>query len=173
MQKAFEYALHEFDTLHTGKASPSMVEGVVVDAYGSSMRLKEVGAITTPDSRMITIQPWDKGLLKAIEKAIAAANLGFNPSVFGDHVRCPVPELNKQRRQELAKRASGMAEEGRVRVRNARRDAIEALKKEKNNKQISEDDYKRFEKEIQHETDKFIEQINKHLDSKEKELLTV
>ncbi|HQU08935.1 MAG: ribosome recycling factor [Verrucomicrobia bacterium 21-51-4] len=173
MNKAVERTLHSYSTLHTGKASPSMVESVVVDAYGTNMRLREVAAITTPDHRMIMVQPWDKGMLQPIEKAIRAANLGFNPSVDGHYVRCPIPELSKDRRLELAKVAHGMAEEGRVGVRGARRDSIEVVKKGLKEKVLTEDDQKRLEKEIQHLTDQAIKEIDAHLESKEKDLMKV
>jgi ribosome recycling factor len=173
MQKAVEHLMHEFNALHTGKASPVMVESVVVDVYGSHMHLKEMAAITTPDARSISIEPWDKGTLKAIEKAIQLANMGFNPAIFGNTVRCPIPELSRERRQQLAKRAHGMAEESKVSVRSARQHAIENLKKSQKARLISEDDLKRFEKEVQNETDKMNAEIAKHLAHKEKELLQV
>ncbi len=173
MQKALEHALHEFSSIHTGKASPTMVEGVMVEAYGSSMRLKECAAITTPDARMIQIQPWDKGLTKAIEKAIQQANLGLNPMVDGQLIRVPLPELSRERRQEFVKVANRMAEDGRVQVRNLRRDALDALKKAEKDGKISEDDLKRLEKDVQATTDKTIKDIGEHLAKKEKELLAV
>jgi ribosome recycling factor len=122
MKKAVDHTLHEFASIHTGKATPAMVEGVMVEAYGSQMRLKECAAITTPDARMIQIQPWDAGLVKAIEKAIQVANLGFNPIVDGKIVRIPLPDMSRERRQEFVKTAHRLAEEGRVHVRNVRRD---------------------------------------------------
>ena len=173
MQKCVEHTNHEFSTLHTGKASPSMVESVQVEAYGSTMRLRDTAAITTPDPRMIVIQPWDKGMLQPIEKAIRVANLGFNPSVDGHIVRCPIPDLSKERRQEMTKIASNMAEEGRVSIRSVRRDFLEVAKKALKEKLISEDDLKRFEKDIQSATDGSIKEIEAHLASKEKELIQV
>ena len=169
MSKAVAHTLHEFASIHTGKASPAMVEGIMVEAYGSTMRLKECAAITTPDARMIQIQPWDAGLGKAIEKAIHAANLGLNPIVDGKLVRVPLPEMSKERRQEFVKTANRLAEEGRVQVRNGRRDALEAAKKAK----LPEDEMKRLEKDIQTATDKAIKDINDHLAAKEKDLMTV
>jgi ribosome recycling factor len=173
MKKALDHTLHEFSSIHTGKASPTMVEGVMVDAYGSSMRIKDCAAITTPDARLIQIQPWDKGLTKAIEKAIQQANLGLNPAVDGQVIRVPLPELSRERRQEFVKVANRMAEDGRVQIRNLRRDAMDALKKAQKDGKISEDDLKRFEKDVQAATDKTIKDINEHLAKKEKELLTV
>jgi ribosome recycling factor len=169
MGKALDHTLHEFGGIHTGKATPSMVEGVMVEAYGSQMRLKECAAITTPDARLIQVQPWDPGLVKAVEKAIQAANLGFNPVVDGKLVRIPLPEMSRERRQEFVKTAHRLAEEGRVQVRTLRRDALENLKKAK----LPEDEGKRLEKEIQAATDKAIKDINDHLARKERELLTV
>lgn len=172
MKKAVDHTLHEFATLHTGKASPSMVESVSVEAYGSAMRLKDIAAITTPDSRLIVIQPWDKGVLQDVKRGIEKANLGFNPVVEGNVLRIPIPDLSRERRQELVKVAHTMAEQGRVSVRNVRRDAMDALKKAKS-AHLSEDEIKRLEKEVQTETDKSIADINKHLEHKEKELLQV
>lgn len=169
MKKAIEHTLHEFSTIHTGKANPSMVESVTVEAYGSSMRLKECAAISTPDPRTIVIQPWDKGLVQAVIKGIQTANLGFNPTMDGGIVRIPLPEMSRERRQEFVKVANRLAEEGRVQVRNVRRDAIESVKKAK----LPEDESKRLEKDIQTATDKAIADINQHLIHKEKELTTV
>jgi ribosome recycling factor len=169
MKKAVDHTLHEFSSIHTGKATPSMVEGIMVEAYGSQMRLRDCAAITTPDARLIQIQPWDAGLVKAVEKAIQVANLGFNPIPDGKIVRVPLPEMSRERRQEFAKTAHRLAEEGRVHVRNVRRDAMEAVKKAK----LPEDESKRLDKDIQAATDRSIKEINDHLASKEKELLTV
>jgi ribosome recycling factor len=169
MGRALDHTLHEFSGIHTGKATPSMVEGVMVEAYGSQIRLKECAAITTPDARLIQVQPWDPGLTKAVEKAIQAANLGFNPVVDGKLVRIPLPEMSRERRQEFVKTTHRLAEEGRVQVRNVRRDGLESLKKAK----LPEDESKRLEKDIQAATDKTIKEINDHLARKEKELLTV
>jgi len=173
MKKAVEHTLHEFATIHTGKASPAMVESVQVEAYGSMMPLKGCAAITTPDPRMIQIQPWDKGLLRAIEKALQMANIGVNPVVDGSLIRLPFPDLSRERRQEFVKTAHRLAEEGRVSVRHIRRDAMEGAKKLKKDGKISEDDEKRLEKDVQTATDKAIKDIDSHLAAKEKELLTV
>jgi ribosome recycling factor len=169
MKKALDYTMHEFSSIHTGKATPAMVEGVMVDAYGSQMRLKECAAITTPDARLIQIQPWDASLTKAIEKAIQVANLGFNPIVDGKLVRVPLPDMSRERRQEFVKTAARIAEDGRVHVRNIRRDTLEAVKKAK----LPEDESKRLEKDVQTATDKAIKDIGDHFASKEKELLAV
>ncbi len=169
MKKAVDHTLQEFGAIHTGKATPAMVEGVMVEAYGSQMRLKECAAISTPDARLIQIQPWDASLGKAIAKGIIDANLGFNPIVDGKTIRVPLPDMSRERRQDFVKTAHRLAEEGRVQVRNIRRDVIEALKKAK----LPEDDAKRLEKDVQTLTDKSIGEINTQLAAKEKDLLTV
>lgn len=173
MKKALDHTINEFNSLHTGKASPAMIETVQVDVYGSKMRILDVAAITTPDSRTIMIQPWDKGSLQAIEKGIIAANIGLNPSIDGHIIRCPIPEMSRERRQELAKVAATMAEEGRIGIRAARRDAMDSLKKLQKNSEISEDDLRLYEKDVQKETDSSNTFINKALEDKEKELLAV
>ena len=169
MKKALDHTLHEFASIHTGKATPAMVEGVMVEAYGSQMRLKECAAITTPDPRLIQIQPWDVTLVKAVEKAIQVANLGFNPIVDGKIIRVPLPDMSRERRLEFVKTASRLAEEGRVHIRNVRREILESVKKAK----FPEDETKRLEKEVQAATDKAIKDINDHFAAKEKELLAV
>ncbi len=173
MKKAVDHSLHEFSTIHTGKASPAMVESVMVEAYGSAVPLKGCAAITTPDPRMIQIQPWDKGLTRAIEKALQIANIGVNPVVDGNVIRLPFPELSRERRQEFVKTAHRLAEEGRVAIRHVRRDAMEAAKKQKKEGNFSEDDEKRLEKDVQAATDRSIKEIDSHLAHKEKELMTV
>lgn len=172
MDKAVEHALREFSTIHTGKASPAMVENVVVEAYGSMMKLKEIAAIMTPDARTISIQPWDKSVTQEIAKAIVKANVGLNPVVDGSQlIRCPIPELSRERRQDLVKNTHGMAERSKVRIRDIRREAMDALKKKQKDGKITEDDLKRFEKDVQHATDNHIEDVEKHLANKEAELM--
>lgn len=175
MDKAVGHAVHDFSTLHTGKASPGMVEDlqVHVSAYDSSMRIRDIATVSTPDSRSIVITPWDKSVLKDIEKGIMVANLGFNPSIQGNIVRVPVPELSGDRRKELAKVAANMAEQARVSVRHARHHALEPLKKMEKDGIISEDDLHRFEKDIQKYHDGAIQKINEALARKEKDLTTV
>ena len=150
-----------------------MCSSDLVEAYGSHMPLKQCAAISTPDARLIQIQPWDAGLVKAITKSIIDANLGFNPIPDGKIVRVPLPEMSRERRQEFVKNAHRLAEEGRVHVRNVRRDAMDNAKKLKKDGKLSEDDEKRLEKDVQAATDKAIADINSHLASKEKDLLTV
>jgi len=169
MKKSVDHTLHEFSTLHTGKASPAMVEGIMVEAYGGLQQLKACAAITTPDPRLIQVQPWDKSLTRAIEKALQQANIGINPIVDGNLIRLPFPDLSKERRLEFVKTAHRLAEEGRVHVRNVRRDVHEQAKKAK----LPEDEAKRLDKDIQAATDKAIKEIDSHLAHKEKELITV
>ena len=169
MKKAVDHTLHEFSAIHTGKASPAMVENVMVEAYGAHTPLKQNAAISTPDARLIQIQPWDVSLIKSIIKGIQEANLGFNPVPDGKVIRIPLPEMSRERRQQFVKTAQQLAEHGRVQVRNVRRDAIEAAKKAK----LPEDEMKRLEKDIQTATDAAIKSINDHLAHKEKDLLTV
>jgi ribosome recycling factor len=173
MKKALDHTLHEFGTIRTGKAAPAMVESVMVEAYGTTMRLKECAAITTPDPRLIQITPWDKSIIRNVEKALQTANLGINPLVDGGLIRMPLPELSRERRQEFVKIAHKLAEEGHVSIRNTRRDAMEFAKKQQKEGKLSEDDAKRIEKEIQTITDRFIKDIDAHLAAKEKELTTV
>lgn len=168
-KKAVDHTLHEFSSIHTGKATPQMVETVMVEAYGTMTPLKQCAAISTPDARLIQIQPWDASISKAIAKGIIDSNLGFNPIIDGKTIRIPLPDMSRERRQEFVKNAHRLAEEGRVHVRNVRRDAIESGKKAK----LPEDEMKRLEKEIQAATDKSIAEINSHLAHKEKDLLTV
>lgn len=169
MKKAVDYTLHEFSSIHTGKASPAMVEGVMVEAYGSMTPLKQCAAISTPDARLIQIQPWDVSIMKSIIKGIQEANLGLNPIPDGKVIRIPLPEMSRERRQEFVKTAHRLAEEGRVHVRNVRRDALETAKKAK----LPEDESKRLDKDIQTATDAAIKSIGDHLATKEKDLLTV
>ncbi|MDR1255307.1 MAG: ribosome recycling factor [Puniceicoccales bacterium] len=173
MVKAVEHAQNEFNSLHSGKASASMVDCVVAEIYSSQMRIKDIAAVTTPDPHTIRIQPWDRESLKPIEKAIAAANIGLNPVVDGMVIRCSVPEMSRERRQELSKVANTMAEEGRVSVRGIRRDTLDSFKKAQKAGEISEDDLKRLEKDVQKLTDNFIAEIDGALEKKITELMKV
>lgn len=172
MKKAIEYTTNQFSSLHTGKASPAMLDSVKVEAYGAVSKLKEVAAVSTPDARSIVLQPWDKSILKDVEKAIIDANLGLNPLIDGGILRVPIPELTGERRTELAKQAGSMAEDGRVRVRQARRDSLDLIKSSKDDG-LSEDDIKRLEKDIQKEHDTYIAKINDELSKKEADLKKV
>ncbi|MDR1906846.1 MAG: ribosome recycling factor [Puniceicoccales bacterium] len=173
MSKAVEHTQSEFSSLHTGKASTSMIENLVADVYGSGMRIREIAAITTPDARTIQIQPWDKSSAQPIEKAILAANIGLTPVAQGMLIRCTIPEMSGERRKELVKVANAMAEEGRIAIRAIRRDSLETFKKLQKDGAISEDDLKRFEKEVQKLTDNANSEIQKLLETKEKDLLKV
>ena len=173
MLKTEEHVVKEFSGVRTGKASPSLIENVVVEVYGSQMRLREVASISTPESRMLLVQPWDAGTISAIEKGIQKANLGLNPAVQGKFLRIVLPDLSTERRQEFVKAIKKMAEDGRVAIRHIRRDGIEALKKEAKAGGVTEDDEENAEKEIQKLTDQYIKKIDTHLAQKEKEIMTV
>ena len=175
MQKACEYTLHEFSTVRTGKASPSLVEGIdiYVNSYGSSMKLKQLALISTPEARLIYVKPFDPSTLKDIERGLKEANIGINPAVDGNAIRLPIPEMNKERRLEMVKRVKGMGEDGKVRIRSCRRDGMEACKKAQKDSRITEDDLSRMEEEIQKLTDKFVKEIDAHVVKKEAEIMTV
>lgn len=174
MIKTEEVVQKEFAGVRTGKASPGLIENVMVEAYGGSqMRLRELASITTPEPRMLMVQPWDATTVSAIEKAIQKANLGLNPATQGKFIRIVLPELSEERRQEFVKIARKMAEEGRVAIRHVRRDAMEAIKKGMKAGEIDEDQGESAEKEIQKLTDQYIGRIDEALAKKEKEILTV
>ncbi len=173
MIKTEQVVQNEFATVRTGKASPALVENIMVDVYGSQMRLRELAGLTTPEPRMLVIQPWDATTVHPIEKAIQKANIGLNPAVQGKILRLIMPELSEERRQEFVRIVRKMAEDGRVAVRHVRRDAMETLKKEKAGGEIPEDDEKHAEKELQKLTDDYIAKIDAHLSHKEKEIMTV
>ena len=173
MIKTEEVVTNEFAGVRTGKASPSLVENILVEVYGSMMRIRELAGITTPEARMLMIQPWDATSIQPIEKAIQKSNLGLNPAVQGKFIRLVLPELSTERRQEFVKVVHKMTEHGRVAVRHVRRDAIEQLKKESKDSKISEDELEHAEKEVQKLTDQYIAKIDAHLAHKEKEIMTV
>ena len=173
MMKTEEVVQHEFAGVRTGKASPGLVENIQVEVYGSMMRIRELAGITTPEARMILIQPWDAGTLHPIEKAIQKSNLGLNPAVDKKFIRIVLPELSQERRIEFTKIVRKMAEDGRVAIRHVRRDAIEHLKKESKQGGISEEELEHAEKEVQKLTDQYIAKIDDHLAHKEKDIMTV
>jgi len=173
MTKTEEVVQHEFSGVRTGRASPALVENILVEVYGSQMRIRELAGITTPEPRTLAIQPWDANTLHPIEKAVQKANLGLNPSIQGKLIRLFFPELSEERRQEFVKVIRKMAEDGRVAIRHVRRDAMEALKKEGKTGGVTEDEIEAAEKEVQKLTDQYISKIDTHLQHKEKELLTV
>lgn len=174
MEKAVEHLHHQLATVRTGKASPALVENLMVEAYeGTSMRLKEVAAITAPEPRMLLIQPWDMATVDPVRKALESSQLGITPMVDGKVIRIPFPELSQQRREELVKNIRKIAEDGRVSIRHARRDAMEALKKLQKDGKITEDELTQSEKEVQKLTDKYVADVDKYLAAKEKELMQV
>ena len=173
MTKTEQVVQHEFATVRTGKASPALIENLMVEAYDSHMRLRELAGITTPEPRMLVVQPWDASTLHPIEKAIQKANIGLNPAVQGKLLRIIIPELSEERRQEFVRLCHKMAEEGRVAIRHVRRDALEHIKKETKASTLSEDDGEHGEKEIQKLTDQYIAKLDAHLAHKEKEIMTV
>lgn len=173
MMKSEEVVVREFSGVRTSKASPALVENIQAEVYGSMMRLRELASITTPEPRMLVIQPWDAGALHPIEKAIQKANIGMNPTVHGKLIRLVLPELSQERREEFVKLIKRMSEEGRVAIRHVRRDAMESLKKEKAAGKIPEDEEKHAEKELQKLTDQYVGKIDAHVAHKEKEIMTV
>ncbi len=171
MMKTEEVVQNEFAGVRTGKASPSLVENILVEVYGSQMRIRELAGITAPEPRMLMIQPWDASSIQPIEKAIQKTNLGLNPAVQGKFIRIVLPELSTERRIEFTKIVKKMAEDGRVAIRHVRRDALEHLKKEKDG--VTEDQVEAAEKEIQKLTDQYSAKIDAHVAAKEKEIMTV
>lgn len=172
MQIAVVHLEKEFQKIRTGKASPQMLDGIRVDYYGAMTPLDQLSNINTPDPKQIIVQPWDKSVLSLIEKAIMAANLGFNPKNEGEVLRIIVPPLTEDRRKDLVKKARNEAENARVSIRNIRRTSNETAKKlEKQG--VSEDDIKKLEHDIQEVTDKYIGKVDKLLETKEKDIMTV
>ena len=173
MIKTEQVVVNEFSGVRTGKASPSLVENIIVEVYGSNMRVRELAGITTPEPRTLAIQPWDANSVHPIEKAIQKANLGLNPAVQGKLIRIFFPELSQERRLEFVKIVKKMAEDGRVAIRHVRRDAMEQLKKHAHDSGVTEDEEKQAEKDLQKLTDDYIARIDQHLAHKEKEITTV
>jgi ribosome recycling factor len=173
MQGAIASLKHELNGLRTGRASAALLEPVMVLAYGQAMPINQVATVSVPESRALAVQVWDKGMVNAVDKAIRDANLGLSPTVEGQILRIRIPELNEQRRKELAKIAHKYAEEARVAVRHVRRDGMDILKKLIKDKAISEDDEKRHEAEVQKATDASIVEIDQALAGKEKEIMQV
>ena len=163
----------EFGGLRTGRASPALLDPVSVEAYGNTVPISQVGTISTPEARMITVQVWDKGLAKAVDKAIRDAGLGLNPQMDGQLLRIPLPELNQERRKELSKLAAKYAEAARVAVRNVRRDGMELLKKLEKDHKIGQDEHHTKGEELQKLTDSHIKDIDNALHTKEQEIMQV
>ena len=162
----------EFMGLRAGRASTGMLEPVMVDAYGSSTPINQVGTVNVPEPRMVTINVWDKALVGKVEKAIRESGLGINPQLNGTIIMLPIPELNEERRTQLTKVAGQYAESARVSIRNVRRDGMEALKEDEKKKDISEDDRKRSEDEVQKLTDKYVADTDAAVEHKKKEILS-
>lgn len=173
MKKALEHCHVEFGKIRTGRASTSLLDSVRVDYYGQMVPLSQVATVTTPDATMILVQPWEKNLVPPIDRAIQAANLGLNPTNDGTIIRLPIPPLTEERRRELAKVAKRVAEDTKVGVRNARRDAMDLLKKAEKEEHMSEDMRKGGEADVQKLTDKYIEEVDRFLADKEKDILSV
>lgn len=173
MTGAVEVLKQEFAGLRTGRASASLLDHVKVDAYGTEMPLNQVSTINVPEPRLITVQVWDRGMVKAVEKTIRDSGLGLNPAADGQLVRVPIPELTEERRGELAKVAGRYAEQARVAVRNVRRDGMETLKKMEKAGEMSKDDHKIWSDEIQEMTDGTIKRIDDTVTGKQKEILQV
>ncbi len=173
MEGAITSLKHELGGLRTGRAAISMVEPVQVEAYGSHMPLNQVATVSVPEPRLLSVQVWDKSMVKAVETAIVNSNLGLSPATEGQVIRLRIPELNEERRKELVKVAHKYAEAARVAVRHVRRDGLDVLKKLEKDHQLSEDDEKRLSNEVQKATDAAIADVDKALATKEKEILTV
>ncbi len=173
MIKTEQVIVNEFAGVRTGKASPGLVENIQAEVYGSMMRIRELASITTPEPRMLVIQPWDVGALQPIEKAIQKANIGLSPVVQGKLLRLAFPELSTERRQEFVKLTKKMAEDGRVAIRHVRRDAMDLFKKHAHDSGVTEDEKKQAEKDLQKLTDDYIAKIDGHTANKEKEIMTV
>jgi ribosome recycling factor len=173
MIKTEQVVVNEFAGVRTGKASAGLVENIQAEVYGSMMRIRELASITTPEPRMLVIQPWDVGALQPIEKAIQKANIGLSPAIQGKLIRLSFPELSTERRQEFVKMTKKMSEDGRVAIRHVRRDAMDLFKKHAHDSGITEDEKKQAEKDLQKLTDDYIAKIDTHLANKEKEIMTV
>ena len=173
MEKAVAALKEEFGSLRTGRASASLLDQVHVEAYGSSMPLNQVAAVSVPEPRMITVNVWDRGMVVSVEKAIRSSDLGLNPVVDGQTLRIPIPPLTEERRKDLAKVAGRYAEQQRVAVRNIRRDANDDLKKAEKDHVISQDEQKKMEADVQKLTDEAIKRIDEALKTKEQEIMQV
>lgn len=173
MEKSIDSLKAEFGGLRAGRAHASLLDGVVVEAYGSMSPLSQVGSVSTPDARTLAVSVWDKSLVRAVEKAIMESGLGLNPMSDGQLIRIPIPPLSEERRTELVKVASKYAEAAKVAVRNIRRDGIDEVKKLKKDNSISEDDEKRYENEVQKLTDEAVKKIDEAFAAKEKDILQV
>ncbi len=173
MEKAVDYMSHEFAAIRTGKASPALVDSIDVEAYGAVMKLKQVAMISTPEPRMLVISPFDASTTQAIEKAIRESKIGINPVVDGKIIRLPIPALSEERRRDLVKTCKTIAEETRVRIRSARRDGMESLKKSEKEGKITEDNLKDLEKDVQKLTDDYGKKVDEAVVAKEADIMKV
>src|SRR5207302_7921127 len=173
MDGAVEVLRKEFGGLRTGRASASLLEPVAVAAYGNSMPINQLANISVPEPRMITVQVWDRAMVKAVDKAIREAGLGLNPQTEGQVIRVPIPDLNEERRRELTRVSARYAEQARISVRNVRRDGIEVLRRREKGAEISQDEQRKLQQEIQHLTDGYIGRIDEALAQKDSEILQV
>ena len=172
MKGAVESLKSDLGGLRTGRANTSLLDPVMVEVYGSMMPLNQVATVSAPEPRMLSVQVWDKANVTAVEKGIAKANLGLNPMIDGQNVRLPMPDLTQERRKELAKLAGQYAEQAKIAIRNVRRDGMEALKEDEKKKEVSEDERKRGEDEVQKLTDTYVAEADAAAVQKEKEILT-
>ena len=173
MERAVAHTRSDLASIRTGRASPALVEKLPVDYYGSIVPLQQLASFSVPDARMLVVTPFDKGSMGAVERAIQESNLGLNPSNDGVNIRLAFPQLTEERRKELAKQVKKYGEEAKVAVRNIRRDAIEKFKKQQKASEITEDDYKNVEKEVQKLTDDYVKKVDDITDNKDKELLAI
>jgi ribosome recycling factor len=173
MEKSLDAVRREFNSVRTGKASPALLDMVRVDAYGSKMPLNQVASVNAPEPRLLLVQPWDKGLMNDIEKAIRNSELGLNPANDGNIIRVPVPALNEERRREMVRMLHRLAEEGRIAIRHARQEANKEIKRRQGDHEISEDDSRREMDRIQKLTDEYIGKIDHLLAAKEEEVMEV
>ena len=173
MEKSVDYMVHEFSAVRTGKASPALVENVDVQAYGSTMKLKQLALITTPEPRLLVVQPFDASTVRDIEKALSESKIGITPAVDGKIIRLPIPELSEERRKDLVRSLGKMAEEARVRVRNNRRTAMDEAKKLQKSGGLTEDGLHDLESDVQKLTDRFVKSVDDHLERKEAEIMKV
>jgi len=173
MKKAFDVFTQDLSSLRTGRANVHMLDIIKVDVYGQSMSINQLANISTPEARLLTVQVWDQNNVQLIDAAIKKSNLGINPQIDGQLLRIPIPSLNEERRMELKKLMSGLAEKAKISIRNIRREANDNLKKNLKDKKISEDELKNYEKKIQNSTDNQVSDLEKKLQEKEKEIMTI
>ncbi len=173
MEGAMKSLHHEFAGLRTGRASPNLLDHIQVEAYGSYVPLNQVGNVNAPEARLLTVQVWDKGMVKAVEKAIANADLGLNPAADGQLIRVPIPALSEERRKEMVKVAGKYSEQAKVAVRNVRRDGMDQLKADEKAGKISEDEHRKQSEQIQKLTDEYVKKADEALAHKEKDILSV